>query len=265
MSPTEFDLRAALRDGEGDDGGGAPLDVDAIVDAARAHRNQRRTRILSAAAAVVVVAAAGVGGALLIHRDSGGSGGQAGASSLPHTAPSANSRSGNLPSHAAGPSSSLHLGCPTAFPQQMMPGGGSPGQFGSDGPMFAQPVASVRVCAYGSGAAPVVQPAQLDLTGTQATALADSLENASRARSYKSCPVARNPGENRLAIYATTPGNTQLPVVTATLTRPVCDVVATNGTAVRYDWRPPGPFGCASPQLRSPGSCPRDDQNHAGW
>ncbi|MDT4951126.1 MAG: hypothetical protein QOJ37_3721, partial [Pseudonocardiales bacterium] len=60
MSPTEFDLRAALRDGEGDG-----VDVDRVVAGGRARRTHRRSQLLSTAAVVAFVAAAGTGGALI--------------------------------------------------------------------------------------------------------------------------------------------------------------------------------------------------------
>ena len=44
MSPNEFDLRAALRAGEGE-----TLDPDSVLSAARAARHDRRVRIASVA------------------------------------------------------------------------------------------------------------------------------------------------------------------------------------------------------------------------
>lgn len=250
MSPTEFDLRAALHDGEGD-----RVDVDRVVAGGQARRAQRRIQVLSTSAVVVFVAAASTGAALLWGgSDSGGpvgsnadrraAGGQVG--DARRAAPSL----GSIPA-ATDPSATMAasaparrdaaIACPTSMPHLLLPGGGSPGQFGSDGPMFAKPVDSIVVCSYGSPlrAAGPVRPARLVLTGGSATALATSLENASKTNASESCASIRPADEHSLAIIGVTAKGTELATITTTLTSPPCNVQVTNGTAVRYDWAPP--------------------------
>lgn len=245
MSPTEFDLRAALRDGEGD----GP-NVDRIVAGGRARRAQRRSQLLSTAAVVVFVAAAGTGGALLWGGNGSGGGNASDKAAFgagdsraagqnpgaPNAQPTGTTANGGSVRGSADPA----VACPTSVPHLLLPGGGSPGQFGADGPLFPDPVDSIVVCSYGSplrGAG--VSPARLVLTGQNATALASSLENASKTRSAQPCPAIRSSDQHSLAIIGVTAAGTALPAITTTLSQPACNVQVTNGTAVRYDWAPP--------------------------
>ena len=61
MSPTENDLRAALRDGEGD----GP-DASRIVIAGQRARARRRTQLVNTAVAVALVGGLGTAGTLLL-------------------------------------------------------------------------------------------------------------------------------------------------------------------------------------------------------
>jgi hypothetical protein len=253
MSPTEFDLRAALRDGEGEG-----VDPERLIARGRARRAQRRVRLLSTAAIAVVVAGAGVGSAVIWgdgnsnSSNSSGSGGSSvkdGAANLaPHSEQS--TVLGRLPAApnsvtpSGGSAASSGGSCPDSLPRYLLPGGGSPGQFGADGPLFSRPVTSIVVCSYGSqlqalGENPTSNPARLVLNGSQATRLADSLEHASTTKSTYPCPTIRSPVDRELAIIGVAADGRSVGTVTASLTKPACNVQVTNGTAVRYQWQPP--------------------------
>jgi hypothetical protein len=251
MSPTEFDLRAALRDGEGDG-----VDVDRVVAGGRARRTHRRSQLLSTAAVVAFVAAAGTGGALIWASNNGGSGNntstgyaagsQVGPSAadgkVPATGPQPDAPSAGATSSAGiGAGKHAAIACPNSLPRTLLPGGGSPGQFGADGPMFPEPVDSIVVCSYGSPlrAATSVTPGRLVLTNANARALAASIENAAKSRPTLPCPTLRPRDEQSLAIIGVTARGTEMRTITTTLAQPACNTQVTNGTAVRYNWSPP--------------------------
>ena len=227
MSPSEKDLRAALRDGEGDH---AP-DVDDVIAHARAHRSQRRARVLSVAAAVVVVAAAGVGGAAL-WGGSDGDGRQGAGTPLASTSASP----GSSATRNATPGTTAPT-CPAGYPARSFPSGGLTS--GAGGPMFASPIDSVVVCSYSATGTSSTGPASVTLTGSDASALADSIESASKAQLHVVCPDIVTAQKTRLAIIARTAGGTVLPTVTTDVSVPNCNQPITNGTAVRYAWKPP--------------------------
>ena len=222
MSPSEADLRAALRDGEDD---GRP-DVDGVITRARAHRRQRRTRVLSSAAAVVVVAAAAVGGAVVWGGSNGGSAGpQAGSSpSAPPSATRTNTR---------GQVDAPH--CPATFPRPSAPPTGS----SPTAAMFSAPVRTAVVCGYTEPTAPGSAPSMYVFVGDQATSLVDSIETASKQRLHVMCPDIVAAQKRQLAIIGVTAGGTALPTVTTDVSIPNCNQPITNGTAVRYAWKPP--------------------------
>lgn len=254
MSPSEFDLRAALHDGEGEDEG---IDVHRIVAAGQARR-ARRTRALSVTAVTAAVAGVGITAGLLwgggSTGSSGASGRQAGASGGQAdgkvnsqeygTAAGASSQHGA----ANGPLAAEQAGsiaCPNPAPHYLLPGGGSPGQFGAGGSLFGSAVSSVVVCGYGApsqalNTTSAPAPARLVLTGTSATGLVQSLENADRTRSVRPCPLASaGRAAQVLAIIGVAADGRTTRAVTTTLTDPACNVTVTNGTAVRYQWQPP--------------------------
>lgn len=238
MSPTEFDLRAALRDGEGDE-----LDAERVVAGARAYRARRRSRILSTAATVVCVAAVGgvVAGLVGTGGDTGHGSGLAG----PATAPTGGPSGANGRTYGAGPVPRLNQpyntttlalpGCPAALPATKPPAGNSTGE------LLPAPIRSFVVCSYGSpqrtgGSA---TPTRLLVTGNEAVALAESLRTAATHPLGISCPAPSQSRTYSLAmIGVVAPGRT-LPAITATFTLPACDVVVSSDTAVRYGWRPP--------------------------
>ncbi|WP_375491619.1 hypothetical protein [uncultured Jatrophihabitans sp.] len=250
MSPSENDLRAALRRGEGD--ATQDVDVDRLVAAGRDRATQRRVRLLSGAAVVLVVAAAGTGGALIwggsdsAQQTSGASAGKA-----------AGSRAGGA-TQAAPATGAAAGACPAAAPARVAPrpgaanpggltpgaGGGTGQAAGAGGALFAKPVARLVVCAYPEGSSPAAQrPAGITLTGAQADTLRTSLEDAAKTRPTGACPLLVRADERQLAIVGVTADGTKLPVVTTTVNAVSCRVVVTNGTAVRYGWTPPASLG----------------------
>lgn len=241
MSPSERDLRAALQ--PGDD---APVDsafTDRIVAAGHARQAQRRTRLLSGAAAVVVVAAAATGGALLFGgNDGNGSagGGRAAADSAgSHSTVAGEPAVGGAQAPSAQREGVAELpACPAQLPRLLLPGGGSAGRFGSTGPLFAKPVASIVLCAYPADGA-AADPAQVVLTAGPARALAASLESAAKKPTPTPCPTIMRANERQLAIIATATDGTRLRTVTTKLNGQPCQNQVTNGTAIRYGWRPP--------------------------
>jgi hypothetical protein len=244
MSPNEFQLRDALRDGEGD----VP-NADVAIAGALQLRYERRRRITSIAAAAVVVAVVGVGGTLLARSGSTGSGDAAGGAAggsryaggvaavpgggmthggnpqPPGVADSARGSAGQFKADAAA-ASAAGVHCPAQFPRLMLPGGGGTDQFGSSGQLFSEPVAAMKICAYDGGSA-LADSRVLD--AASATDVATQLESGSLVVRF-ACPVAPD-NEGSFAIYALTPTQQQLPVVTVDL---ICPFRATNGTAVRF-------------------------------
>lgn len=200
MSPSESELRGALRIGEGEG-----VDPDAVISRARGTRHARRLRVGSIAAAVVVVGGVAAGVVTL--------------------------RGGNAPSHVPSPrpGAAVAAQCPARPPHLMLPGGGGTGQFGADGPLFAKPVDRLLVCGYASSR--VIQ--STTLTGTAAQQVATSLNDAPTqpptARISITC--LKFPGTD-LVLRSTGQPDVVLDVAT-------CPIRATNGTAVRYLSRAP--------------------------
>ena len=248
MSPTEHDLRAALRDGEGD----APS-AGGIVARGRALRAKRRSHLLYAAVAIVLVGGVGVGGAFLLgnsttdSKNNSLSGAAGGASSdntygQAHSGGTSGSAKALVPSRG-GVRSPDAVACPSSLPRYLLPGGSRAGQLGGDGPLFRQPVRALVVCSYGAvggavGSKPT-PPARLVLTGNEATVLADSLEHAAKTKPAGLCPDIRSADEQALAILGLAGDGSTVGTVTTTINRPACAVQVTNGSAVRYAWTPP--------------------------
>lgn len=226
MSPSESDLRAALRDGEGD----GP-NVNIVIAGAQALRARRRSRLLSAAAAVIVVGGIGYG----ISQVSGDNAATSSAGGRAVTEPRQNIAGPGSAGYANG-SSTATFSCPTTFPRYALPGGGSPGQFGSDGPLFPDGVSSVGVCPYTAAGKPA---RALLIRGTEAKALVAGLENAPKTRPATLCPQYRLADSRQIALIGISADGASSRPVTAAVGVPACAVTVTNGTAVRYDWSPP--------------------------
>jgi hypothetical protein len=251
VSPTEFDLRAALHDGEGD-----RVDPDQVIAGGRRQQAQRRARLMSTAAVTVLVAAAGIGATVIWnHSGPNPSTSADGSNRYDHGANSEalNGAAGGPALRPSGPQASrLTRGatpkaaeqCPDSLPRYLLPGGGSPGQFDTARPLFAKPVSSVVVCSYGTpamalGPTPVSIPGRLVLDGAPAARLVTSLEQADTTRGTKFCPAPSTTVERELAIVGVTAAGKALDSVTANLSQPACDTVVTNGSALRYHWTPP--------------------------
>jgi hypothetical protein len=246
VSPNEFQLRAALREGEGDG-------VNAAEVIARAHelRQRRRVRYTSVAAIAVVVTGIGVAGGLALN--------SSGSDKSSSSAVSQNAAGGSAAATPAAPSTSQSQGangyavngappgsaasaaavpCPAALPQLAPPASGG------GGALFAGPVTAVKICAYPqAGGAAVTgrdgKPVSTVLTGAQAATLAASLNGASKSRTPAPCPLYRTADGRALVLYAVSPDGSALPPVTATVAQNPCNLPVTNGRAVRYNWTPP--------------------------
>lgn len=230
MSPSESELRAALRHGEGE-----AVNAAAIIAHAEQLRRQRRVRLGSIAAAMVTVAVIGTGGALVwtghrfgpkLYADNTPAAPAAGQS--PSASPSGSIASGPL-------NDAARIACPARPPRLMLPGGGSPGQFGSSASLFSGPVEAVKVCGYsvlGTTSSPTQHTV---LTGEHATELAASLDAASTRLLPIPCPVPADATTTLVVIGASRSGTAMAPVVVPL----TCNGRVTNGTAVRYNWRPP--------------------------
>ncbi|TAM91935.1 MAG: hypothetical protein EPN43_03340 [Jatrophihabitans sp.] len=220
MSPSEDELRAALR--EGQDGG---LDADAVIRHAHTARRARRVRFATTAGAVIVVAGIGAGAAALAHHDGSG---PAPAAQPPGRASVATPAPGHAGVPAAGVRSADPSQCPVRPERLMLPGGGGTGQFGGDGPLFTATVNSLLACGYrGSGPVRAVQ-----LTGDGAQSVADGLDAAVAVA--PGGPRCSGPSAAGLVLRA--PGQ---PDVVVTFSCAPDSNQATNGTAVRYDWHVP--------------------------
>jgi len=243
MAPSEFDLRAALRDGEGEG-----LDADPLISQGRARAAHHRVRLLSGVAVVAVVAAGAVGASQL--RGSGDSGSSSatgsaagGVAAAPAHAPlqSASTES----AYRVGGASMLAakaaaIGCPPVAPE-FAPPNGRTGRYGAAQPFFRQPVAAMIVCAYGStrtaATAPERQPARLELSGSQATGLAASMVQASSLPITQPCPAGAG---QKFAMIGLAGNGTRVGTVAADLdTRRACASTVANATAARYGWSPP--------------------------
>jgi hypothetical protein len=246
MSPNEFQLRSALRDGEGEH-----VNPDTVIARARGvqqARHDRRVRYASVAAVVAVVGGIGVVGGVAL---SGGGGSDKtssaskngattsdqGAAGAGNGGRSAASKPSQAPVPAPGPMhDAATVPCPDSPPRLVVPGGGGTGQFGAKGSLFSGPVTAVKVCAYASSTVGVVPSTAL--TGENATDLAKSLDAADKALpASMKCPGGPAPIERAalVIIGLDTDGNQMKPVV-VTLS---CPTRVTNGTALRFNWTPP--------------------------
>jgi hypothetical protein len=245
MSPTEHDLRAALSDGEGD----GP-DPDRVIALAQAHQSRRRMQVLSTAVAVVVVAGAGTG-IVTLARSGSDHTTTAGSAARPHSNERYSDTAAAAGGSVAAPSAAnggagkavAAVGCPATVPRYVLPGGGSPGQFGANEPLFSQPVTSVIVCSYDVAPAPssaTLAPARVALRGAHAQRLVASLNDAATSPATP-CPRRDlTAAAHDYAIIGLAANGTPLRTITVTRSASACaDSQVTNGTAVRYNWTPP--------------------------
>jgi hypothetical protein len=239
VSPSEADLRAALREGEGD--GVDPYD---IIFAVRQRRAHRRTVLLSAAAAVVFVGGAAAGGAALLSGGSGGNGAGGGTTALAgggggvasNAGPQLGHRRAEPNSTIGSPDARYNLACVTPQVRRVPTNNGSE----PSGPLLTGPVKGFIVCAYpfvsgqsAQGAAPLV------VSGDAARSLIASLANTTTAPVPSSCPIITSAGHLVLSMVPVTPDGQHLSPLTATITAPACSTSVTNGHTVRYGWKIP--------------------------
>lgn len=254
MSPTEFDLRRALSDGEGDG-----VDAGLIIFAARERRARRRHAMLSAAAAVIVVGGiAGGIAALAGNSTDTGSASAAGSNSYAPNSVKAPPAGGS--SEGGGADVASSAGSSAMKPQGTatngftcarrplhltLPGRGTPPQLGATGELLTGPVQSYRVCLTPfrmmlAQATPQSRPPlRFTVTGAAADALTASIQNASRTPKNLACPDIRTAESVVITIVPVSPsGKAEQPLVVST-PLPTCNTVITNGTSVRYNWQMP--------------------------
>lgn len=198
MSPSEFDLRAALREGEGE----IPA-VHRVIAQAQRRQRERRQRIRSVAVGVSV-AAVMVGGftALALNRPVENAGGADGAAYAPADAgsgterapqvtsrPESSTTAGSLPAVGHGVADA---GCPATLPD-LARGYSTTGRlFAADSSTFT----SVTVCRYASGRTATADAATV-LDGEAGRQFANQLEAG--AREARDCLT---PGPYAYAVLA---------------------------------------------------------------
>jgi hypothetical protein len=237
MSPNEFQLRSALREGEGE-----RVNPDTVIARARGMqqaRHDRRVRYGSVAAAVAIVGGIGVVGGLALgggHSNKTSSAGGGGNSDRAAKQGGAVVSKPNQPIPPGVASPAAAVPCPDSPPNLALPGSGGTGQFGAHGPLFSGQVQSVKVCAYASGASGAAP--SMVLTGENATDVATSMEDAAKTLPTSTkCPggpAAIDRGS--LVIIGVDKDRNPMRPVVVTLG---CPTRMTNGTALRYNWTPP--------------------------
>lgn len=257
MSPSESDLRAALRAGE-PEGNGA-VNADDIIWSVKGRQARRRNLALSMAAAVVVVGGI-AGGVAALGGGNGGSGGSSGGGSGGGGAYNAAGSNTSAASHGAessaaggtaasrvpgvGGAQSAAVNCSPEPERVALPGGGSPGQFGASGPLLSRTPTSYAICVYSltlnTGThVHHAKPQSVVVTGPAAEQLTTSLRNASTTPQPVACPMIRTSRQVTIVMTPITADGTNLKSITASTSVPACNTQVTNGTAVRYDWQVP--------------------------
>jgi hypothetical protein len=239
MSPNEEQLRAALREGEGD-----RPNADLIIASARAARRSRRRVAAAIAASVAVVIAIG-GGITALSLRSGNS----------TSSGAVASRSQPLPTSAAGaappgarpgaelpPIAPSALACPSTPPTIAMPNT-------SAGRLLPDGITAVRICLYQVGTPKFA--GTTELTGSAAEQLARRLEDSPLPTPTTACTADLGP----TAVILASTAKKNAPTVVGNLGG--CGEI-TNGQAARLAravlqdearviLRQPGPPGLASP------------------
>jgi hypothetical protein len=253
MSPNEFQLRAALRDGEGDH-----IDPETVIARARAvtqARHDRRVRYGSVAAVVAVVGGIGVVASVAL---SGGGNDN-------HTARNADSANSQGQDQGGGKNAQQPIApgalddaakvpCPTLAPNLKVPGGAN-GQFGAGGSLFSGPVEAIKICAYQQQRGVPVpdatgQPMNTVLTRQLATELAASLDAAPKQRPTTTCPLYQSANGKTIVIIGVSTSGQPMKPITATVAQNPCNLPVTNGTAIRYNWAPPASLSTFIAKLR---------------
>jgi hypothetical protein len=245
MSPSEEQLRAALRDGEPDAGRGP--DADRLIARANEIRHSRRLRYGSVAGGLAAAAAAGLliaslgtsthsehrsTGVAEQRRTSAQSSGNA-----PVAAGSEKDADGTGAAAGAGPlNSEAAAPCPATLPNRAKGTG--------RGSFFTGPVASFTLCVYAeSGGAPLRTSSGTVLTttvsGTAAQQLATSLDTAAPEPDAQPCPLFRTATGKVLALVPHGPDGQAMAAITTVVLDNPCNQAVTNGSVVRYNWTAP--------------------------
>jgi len=238
MSPNEEQLRAALREGEGD-----RPNADLIIASARAARRSRRRVAAAIAASVAVVIAIG-GGITALSLRSGNS----------PSSSAAAGRSQPLPTSAAGaappaarpgaelpPAAPSALACPSTPPTIALPNT-------STGRLLPDGITAIRICLYQVGTPKFA--GTTELTGSAAEQLARRLEDSPLPTPTTACTADLGP----TAVILASTARKNAPTVVGNLGG--CGEI-TNGQAARLArtvlqdqarviLRQPGPPGLAS-------------------
>jgi hypothetical protein len=248
MSPNEFQLRAALRDGEGEH-----LDPDTVIARARAvtrARRDRRVRYLSVAAVVAVVG--GIGTAAGIGLSGGGEHRNSGAGSAQQMSTTGGGAVGGQKNPekramAPGPlARAAAVACPATAPPSVLPvsGGNVTGHSVPGASLFSGAVEAIKICAYQQQSrAPIVgadgQPMNTVLTGARATQLAASLDGAPKTRPSRPCPMYLSAEGKTLVIIGISTSGKPMRPITAVVAQNPCNQPVSNGRQVRYNWSAP--------------------------
>jgi hypothetical protein len=262
VAPSEFDLRSALHEGEGDG-----VDAGRVIARARAVRATRRTRWASVAASVVVAGALGTGIGALVHFSGSPSAGSAGSAAGANAADSAASATGSAaggraglaaPQPAAPPASGEFHGpaqgpekgskvCEDTVPVPATPPASGPA---TSRPLLPPDTEAVVVCGYRIAASGAIarHHHQDRLVGPAARELAQSL-NAAALRPDRTCPPAFPTRMLSITVNRPDIAPHQPVIVTYDST---CGATATDGTAVRYGWTPPADLAAKLDALTRP-------------
>jgi hypothetical protein len=219
MSPSEAELRAALRAGEG-----SRVDPDSVIRAAVAAKRQRRIR--TAAVSGAVLAVVGIA-ATVTAVNLGGSGSGRHSAAAPATA--GPSRSGTVsasPQPDSAPSGPVPAACPATPSAIVAPGGLLPG---SAGRLFPGGIVALRICVYRSD--PAHQPDVLMSSRLLDAAVSRSL--ADQFNALPSQPVALPCPITLIARSVLIEGTTSTGAINPVLGRTDGCGVATNGSVKR--------------------------------
>jgi hypothetical protein len=263
MSPSESDLRAALRDGEGGN-----VDAGRIILGAEAGLARRKSRLLTTAAVVGVLAVVGVGGGFLA--SSGGdttsaSGGEqasvagGGSSANAYGSDTGGSANGGTGAGGnavvpAGPlqgdrrvfaASTVAPSCPPSAADATANAAKTSDATGTR--LFTTRVSAVLLCSYGradltGSLQPVPRPAPRVLRGAAANRLVASLQRAPTSKPTGMCPMVRSAASAPLLMIGLD-ADGRVAGTASTLLGTVCNVVVFSAGAPRYDWHPPADVG----------------------
>jgi hypothetical protein len=119
--------------------------------------------------------------------------------------------------------------------------------------LFSGPVESVKVCGYTEvGSATESSPRGVVLTGQRADELTASLDSAATSRPAIACPVPADLTTTLVVIGLSRSGVAMRPVVVPL----ICGGLITNGSAIRYNWKPPADLASSLPLDTAPGTQP---------